>query len=81
MMANLYAALYRTYLGLKKSAAEGALRRWPGTGRGLDQLKRLDRTSFPPQGAGLGADSIRLIAGNVDASPSSWRSAHLAWGA
>ena len=44
----------------------------PSTGQGLDQLKRLgDRTSFRPQDAGLGADSIRLIAGNVDASPSS----------
>jgi FkbM family methyltransferase len=46
MMANLYAALYRTYLELKKSAAEGALRRWPGTGRGLDQLKRLIERRF-----------------------------------
>jgi FkbM family methyltransferase len=46
MMANFYALIYRTYLFLKKSASEGALRRWPSTGRGLDQLKRLIERCF-----------------------------------
>ena len=45
-MANLYALLYRTYLALKKSAGEGVLRRWPGIGRGLAQLKRLIERRF-----------------------------------
>jgi FkbM family methyltransferase len=46
MMANFYALLYRTYLALKKSAGEGVLRRWPGIGRGLAQLKRLIERRF-----------------------------------
>ena len=33
-------------LVLKKSATEGVLRRWPRTGRGLDQLKRLIERCF-----------------------------------
>jgi FkbM family methyltransferase len=45
-IANLYAVLYRTYLVLKKSAAEGVLRRWPRLGRGLDQMKRLFERRF-----------------------------------
>lgn len=49
MFANLYALLYRTYSVLKKSAAEGALRRWPSAGRGLDQLKRRVETRFLPR--------------------------------
>jgi FkbM family methyltransferase len=49
MIANLYALLYRTYSILKKSAAEGALRRWPSAGRRLDQLKRRVETRFLPK--------------------------------
>jgi FkbM family methyltransferase len=40
MVAKLYALLYRIYFVLRKSTTEGVLRRLPGTGRGLDQLKR-----------------------------------------
>jgi len=40
VMANFYAVLYRTYLVLKKSAAEGVLQRWPRIGRELDRMKR-----------------------------------------
>jgi FkbM family methyltransferase len=49
MMANLYALLYQIYSALKKSAVEGVLRRWPGAGRGLDQLKRWVGTRFLPK--------------------------------
>jgi FkbM family methyltransferase len=45
-MGSFYVALYRTYLILKKSAEEGILRRWPGTGQGLDRLKRLAQRHF-----------------------------------
>ena len=34
MRVNLHTLLYRTYCVLKKSAAEGVLRRWPGMGPG-----------------------------------------------
>jgi FkbM family methyltransferase len=50
MMVNVYAVLYRTYLVLKRSTSEGALRRWPCTGRGLDQLKRLIQHYFLTRG-------------------------------
>lgn len=40
MMSNFYSLLYRAYLVLKKSAAEGRLRRTPCIGRGLYQFKR-----------------------------------------
>ena len=45
-MVNFYVLLYRTYFVLKKSAAEGLLRRWPRAGRGLNQLKRLIQPRF-----------------------------------
>jgi FkbM family methyltransferase len=40
-MGSFYVLFYRLYVILKKFAAEGALRRWPSAGRGLDRLKRL----------------------------------------
>jgi FkbM family methyltransferase len=49
MMANLNALLYRTYFVLKRSATEGALRRLPRLGRGLDQLKRRIGRRFLPK--------------------------------
>jgi FkbM family methyltransferase len=49
MRVNLHTLLYRTYWVLKKSAAEGVLRRWSGTGRGLDQLRRRVGTRFLPK--------------------------------
>lgn len=49
MMPNSYALLYRTYFLPKKSTTEGVLRRWPGTGRGLDQLKRRVGRHFLPK--------------------------------
>jgi 2-polyprenyl-3-methyl-5-hydroxy-6-metoxy-1,4-benzoquinol methylase len=49
MIANLYALLDRTYSVLRKSAGEGALRRWPSAARGLDQLKRRVETRFLPK--------------------------------
>ena len=45
-MGSFYVVLYRMYFRLKKSAAEGVLRRWPSTGRGLDWLKRLVQRHF-----------------------------------
>ena len=45
-MGSFYSNLYRIYFILKKSAAEGVLRRWPGTGHGLDRLKRLAQRHF-----------------------------------
>jgi FkbM family methyltransferase len=49
MRVNLQTLLYRTYWVLKKSAAEGVLRRWSGAGRGLDQLRRRVGTRFLPK--------------------------------
>ena len=49
MRVNLHTLLYRTYWVLKKSAAEGVLRRWSGAGRGLDQLRRRVGTRFLPK--------------------------------
>ena len=49
MRVNLQTLLYRTYWVLKKSAAEGVLRRWSGAGRGLDQLRRRVGTRFLPR--------------------------------
>jgi hypothetical protein len=49
MRINLHTLLYRTYWVVKKSAAEGVLRRLPGTGRALDQLRRRVGTRFPPK--------------------------------
>jgi FkbM family methyltransferase len=49
MRVNLHTLLYRTYWVLKKSAAEGVLRRWSGAGRGLDRLRRRVGTRFLPK--------------------------------
>src|ERR1700676_654070 len=48
-MGTFYVLFYRMYFMLKKSA-EGVLRRWPGTGRGLDPLKRLVQCHFLRKG-------------------------------
>ncbi len=40
-MASVRAQLYRVFFVLKKSAAEGSLRRWPGAGRGLERFQQL----------------------------------------
>jgi FkbM family methyltransferase len=40
-MASIHLLLYRMYFVLKKSASEGALQRWPSSGRGLNRLKQL----------------------------------------
>lgn len=40
-MASVRAQLYRVFFVLKKSAAEGALHRWPGASRRLDQFQQL----------------------------------------
>jgi FkbM family methyltransferase len=45
-MGSFNSNLYRIYFILKKSAAEGVLRRWPGAGPGLDRLKRLAQRHF-----------------------------------
>jgi FkbM family methyltransferase len=39
-MASFYSLLDRVYVVLKNSGIQGLLRRWPGAGRWLDQLKR-----------------------------------------
>jgi FkbM family methyltransferase len=49
MRVNLQTLLYRTYWVLKKCSTEGVLRRWSGTGRGLDQLRRRVGTRFLPK--------------------------------
>ena len=48
-MANFSVLLYRAYFVLKRSAAEGILRRWPSAGRGLNQLKRQIPRRFVPE--------------------------------
>jgi FkbM family methyltransferase len=40
-MGSFNVLIYRMHSLLKKSGAEGVLRRWPSTGRGLERLKRL----------------------------------------
>ena len=45
-MGRFYTLLYRMYLIVKKSAADGVLRRWPSIGRALDQVKRLIQRHF-----------------------------------
>jgi FkbM family methyltransferase len=40
-MSSFNALLYRIHFLIKKSGAERALRKWPGVGRAIDQLKRL----------------------------------------
>lgn len=40
-MASARAQLYRMFFVLKKSAAEGALQRWPGASRGLERFQQL----------------------------------------
>ncbi|MGA9509094.1 MAG: FkbM family methyltransferase [Candidatus Sulfotelmatobacter sp.] len=45
-IGSFYVALHRTYSILKKSAEKRILRQWPGTGSGLDRLKRLVQRHF-----------------------------------
>lgn len=45
-MGSFYGNLYRVYFIFRKSIAEGVFRRWPGTGRGLDRIKRLAQRHF-----------------------------------
>jgi FkbM family methyltransferase len=40
-MGSFYVLFYQMYDSIKKFASEGALRRWPSLGRGLDRVKRL----------------------------------------
>jgi hypothetical protein len=55
-------------LRTKEVCDRRGLRRLPSIGRGLDQFKRRIKRRFFPNAQVWGADSIRLIRGNVDAS-------------
>lgn len=58
-MAGVRAQLYRVFFALKKSAAEGALHRWPGASRRPGQLQQLIQSHSP----GTVQDWVRIQSG------------------